>query len=69
MNILNTRSEVSHNNLKMVQDTQPSQDASRHQICDSYLIGDMHQTEAGWTEQLRDEQCDFYMPPKTPLEA
>ena len=54
--ILKTRSEV---DPKMVRDTPPSQDASTHQIWDSYLkeykeICTGH--EAGWT----DEHCDYY---------
>ena len=49
--------------MKMVCDTSPSQDASTHQIWNSYLKEYKRygpDTIAGWT----DGQCDYYMPPK-----
>ena len=56
----------------MVRDTPPSQDASTHQIWNSYLKEYMRygpDTKAGRMDGQTDGQCDYYMPPKVPLGA
>ena len=54
-----------HSDPKLVRDTWPSQDASTHQIWNSYLKEYRRYApdKAGRT----DGQCDYLMPPKVPL--
>ena len=71
--ILKTRSGQGNSDPKMVRDTPSSQDASTHQIWNSYLKEYRRYApdtkRDGHTDRQTDGQCDYYMPPKVPLGA
>ena len=58
-----------HSDPKMVRDTPPSQDASTHQIWNSYLKEYRRYAPDTKRDGQTDGQCDNYMPPKVPLGA